>query len=133
MRRQFQVGEAAELTRAFSEADVLAFAELSGDANPVHIDAEAAAQSRFGQRVVHGMLTASLFSTLLGTRLPGPGSVYVSQNLRFVAPVFLGEGLTARVEVVRVREDKPLVTLSTRCVKADGTLAIEGEAVIFVG
>ena len=132
-RRQFQVGEFAELTRAFNDADVLAFARLSGDVNPVHLDAKAAAQSRFGQRVVHGMLTASLFSTLLGTRLPGPGTVYVSQNLRFLAPVFLDERLTARVEIVQVRADKPLVTLSTRCFKDDGALVIDGEAMVFVG
>ncbi len=130
-RKSLQVGQFAEQSRRYEQADVLAFAQLTGDDNPVHVDAEAAAKGRFGQRLVHGMLVASGIATLLGTRLPGVGSVYVSQSLRFVAPVFFGDEITARVEVVKIREDKPFVTLATTCRKQDGSLVIDGEAVIY--
>jgi len=130
-KKPLQIGQFAEQSRRYEEADVLAFAKLTGDDNPVHLDAEAARKSRFGQRLVHGMLAASGIATLLGTRLPGEGTVYVAQNLKFLAPVFLGDEITARVEIVSIREDKPIITLTTTCHKADGTLTVQGEAVVY--
>lgn len=124
------VGDRAERTRTFTEADVAEYAELSGDLNPIHLDEEYAAKSRFGRRIVHGFLTAGMISALLGTELPGIGSIYASQTFKFLAPVYIGDTITASVEVIEIREEKRLVTLRTDCVNADGTLVLTGEAVI---
>jgi 3-hydroxybutyryl-CoA dehydratase len=126
----FKVGDAAETSKTITDEDVRAFAELTGDRNPVHLDEEYAATTRFGRRIAHGMLGASLISTVLASELPGPGSVYLSQTLRFTAPVYLGDTVTARVTVTNVREDKPVVTLETVCVNQRGERVVEGEAVV---
>ncbi|HEX8140463.1 MAG TPA: MaoC family dehydratase [Pyrinomonadaceae bacterium] len=127
-----QVGETAWLSRTITDADVRAFAALTGDENPVHLDEEYAKTTRFGRPVAHGMLGASLISAVLGNQLPGQGSVYLSQTLQFVAPVFPGDTVTARVTVTRVREDKPIVTLETTCSNQRGEPLIKGEAVVLV-
>ncbi len=127
-----KVGDSAELTRTFGDEDVRAFARISGDNNPVHLDDEYAAGTRFGRRLVHGMLTAGLISAVLGTQLPGPGSIYLSQTLKFRAPVFIGDAVTARVTVKAVREDKPIVTFETACFNQEGVKVLEGEAVLMV-
>lgn len=127
-----QVGETASLSRTITDEDVRAFAALTGDENPVHLDEEYAKTTRFGRPVAHGMLGASLISAVLGNQLPGQGSVYLSQTLQFVAPVFPGDTVTARVTVTRVREDKPIVTLETTCSNQRGEPLIKGEAVILV-
>jgi len=124
------VGDAAEMSKTVTEADVRAFAELTGDHNPVHLDEEYAAGTRFGRRIAHGMLGASLISAVLANELPGRGTVYLSQTLRFTAPVFLGDTVTARVVVKQVREDKPVVTLETVCTNERGERVVEGEAVV---
>ncbi len=126
------VGQSASLSRTITEADVAAFAQFTGDLNPVHLDEAYARTTRFGRRIAHGMLSASLIGAVLGGHLPGPGSIYLSQELRFRAPVFIGDTVTARVEVVRVRDDRPLVTLATTCHNQDGELVIEGQAVILL-
>ena len=126
------VGDSAEVSKTINDEDVRAFAELTGDRNPVHLDEEYAARTRFGRRIAHGMLGASLVSTVLASELPGPGSVYLSQTLRFTAPVFLGDTVTARVTVKHVREDKPVVTLETVCTNQRGERVVEGEAVVLV-
>lgn len=126
----FKVGDAAEVSKTMTDEDVRAFAELTGDRNPVHLDEEYAATTRFGRRIAHGMLGASLISTVLAGELPGPGSVYLSQTLRFTAPVYLGDTVTARVTVKHVREDKPVVTLETVCTNQRGERVVEGEAVV---
>jgi 3-hydroxybutyryl-CoA dehydratase len=125
------VGAAAEFSKTVTEADVVLFAGITGDFNPVHVDAVAAAESRFGGRIAHGMLSASFISTVLGTRLPGPGAIYLSQTLRFTAPVCIGDTVTARVEVVELAP-KRRVRLATTCRTQDGTVAVEGEAVVWV-
>jgi 3-hydroxybutyryl-CoA dehydratase len=125
-----KVGDTASLTKAITDADIRAFAELSGDRNPIHLDDEYAATTRFGRRIAHGMLAASLISTVLGTQLPGIGTVYLSQNSRFLAPVYPGDTVTARVTVISVREDKPIVTLETICENQHGEVLIKGEAVV---
>ncbi|MEZ5537769.1 MAG: MaoC family dehydratase [Thiolinea sp.] len=130
--RSLNVGDTASLTRAFNDSDVRSFAELSGDKNPVHLDAEFAATTQFGQRIVHGALVTSLFSTLLGMELPGEGSIYMSQNSQFRAPVHLDEEVTATVEVVEINDKKPIVTLKTTVTNAEGKAVVRGEAVMFV-
>ncbi|UCB55985.1 MAG: MaoC family dehydratase [Thiotrichales bacterium] len=132
MNRKFQVGDKSTLSKAFTQSEVEEFAKISLDDNPVHLDKEYAESTAFGQPIVHGLLVASLFSGLIGARLPGHGSVYLGQNISFKAPVFINEKIEASVEVVHVREDKPILTLKTLCVKSDGTVAIEGEAVVKV-
>jgi 3-hydroxybutyryl-CoA dehydratase len=127
-----KVGDTASLTKTITDADLRAFAELSGDRNPIHLDDEYAATTRFGRRIAHGMLAASLISTVLGTELPGIGTVYLSQNSRFLAPVYPGDTVTARVTVKNIREDKPIVTLETICENQRGELLIKGEAVVLV-
>jgi 3-hydroxybutyryl-CoA dehydratase len=128
----FNVGDAAEVSKTITDGDVRAFAELTGDRNPVHLDEEYASTTRFGRRIAHGMLGASLISTVLASELPGAGSVYLSQTLRFNAPVYLDDTVTARVTVKHVREDKPVVTLETVCVNQHGERVVEGEAVVLV-
>lgn len=130
MDRILTAGDNTSIIKTFSQQEVAAFADLCHDHNPIHLDEIAAAESIFGQRVVHGMLVASLFSGLIGEKVPGPGSIYLGQNLSFKAPVFIGQEVTASVEVIKIREDKPIATIKTTCVKADGKVAIAGEALV---
>ncbi len=132
MRKKLKVGDRASLSRVFTEEDVMQFANISTDTNPIHLDEKYAATSFFGQRVVHGMLVASLFSALIGVKLPGKGSIYLGQKLIFKAPVAIGEQVTASVEIVKIREDKPIVTLRTLCVNKEEQVVIDGEAVVKV-
>lgn len=125
---ELAVGQRARWSKTLTEADVLAFAGTSGDMNPLHIDAVYAAGTKFGQRVVHGMLVASLISSLQARDLPGPGNLYVRQELRFVAPVFIGDTVTAEVEVVSLDQERNRVRMSTKCFKQDGSLVITGES-----
>ncbi len=125
-----KVGDTASLTKTITDADIRAFAELSGDDNPIHLDDEFAATTRFGRRIAHGMLAASMISTVLGTKLPGIGTVYLSQNSQFMAPVYPGDTVTARVTVVKIRADRPIVTLETICENQNGEVLIKGEAVV---
>ena len=127
-----QTGDCASLSKTFSEKDVLTFAEISGDRNPVHIDAAFASSTRFERQLVHGMLTAGLISAVLGMQLPGPGSIYLKQELNFRAPVYFGDTITATVTVTKVREDKPIITLETICTNQDGERVIDGEAVLML-
>jgi enoyl-CoA hydratase len=130
MNQRLQVGQRVSVTKSFSEEEVFQFAQLSQDKNPLHLDKNFGRASIFGRRVVHGILVASLFSGLIGMELPGPGSIYLGQNLIFKAPVAIGEPVTATVEITKIREDKPIVTLRTVCLNSGGTTVIEGEAVV---
>ena len=125
-----KIGDTARRARTVTGRDIELFTELTGDRNPVHLDEEYAAGTRFGRRIAHGMLGASLISAVLANELPGRGTVYLSQTLRFTAPVFLGDTVTARVVVKAVREDKPIVTLETVCTNQRGERVVEGEAVV---
>ena len=127
---KFNVGDSAEITKTIEQTDIDAFADLTGDHNPVHVDEEFAKTTRFGRRIVHGMLTASLISSVLANRLPGEGSVYLGQTLQFVAPVFPGDEVTARVTIKEIREDKPILKLETICVNQRGEIVIRGEATV---
>jgi 3-hydroxybutyryl-CoA dehydratase len=129
---QYRVGERASARRRFEDTDVRRFAELSGDFNELHVDEAAAARSRFGRRLVHGMLTASLFTRLLGMELPGRGVIYMSQTLRFTAPVFVGDEVEAVVEVTAVDVARRRLTLSTVCRNERGQEVVVGEALVMV-
>ena len=126
----FSVGDSAEITKTIEQADIDAFADVTGDYNPVHVDEEFAKATRFGRRIAHGMLTASLISSVLANKLPGEGSVYLGQTLQFVAPVFPGDDITARVTVKEIREDKPILKLETICLNQHGEIVIRGEATV---
>ncbi|MBV8613998.1 MAG: MaoC family dehydratase [Acetobacteraceae bacterium] len=121
------LGQTASLGKTITEADILMFAAVSTDTNPVHIDAEAARASMFKERIAHGMLSAGLISAVLGTRLPGPGTIYLGQTLRFRAPVRIGDTVTATVEITALDAEKQRATLKTTCSVA-GKPVIEGEA-----
>jgi 3-hydroxybutyryl-CoA dehydratase len=125
------VGQSAELVREVGEADIVAFAEVTGDTNPVHLDADYAATTSFGERIAHGMLSAGYISAVLGTQLPGPGAIYLSQSLRFLRPVKIGAAVTARATITAIDEAKGQATLSTVCL-ANGKKVVDGEAVVMV-
>ena len=127
---KFRVGDSAEITKKITEADIQAFADVTGDHNPIHLDDEFAKSTRFGRRIAHGMLTASLISSVLANKLPGEGSVYLGQSLQFVAPVFPGDEVTARVTIKQIREDKPILKLETICVNQHDETVIRGEATV---
>jgi 3-hydroxybutyryl-CoA dehydratase len=126
------IGQRASLTRTITDAEIAAFAKLTGDDNPLHLDDAFAARSRFGRRVAHGLLCAGLISAVLGTKLPGPGAIYLQQTLRFVRPVFPGDTVTATVEVTACRPDRRTATLRTTCADESGRMVLEGEAVVLL-
>lgn len=132
MSREIKVGDSATLKRAFTEEDVRKFADLVDDHNRIHLDAEYAAGTPFKQRIVHGMLVGSLFSALLGERLPGHGAIYLGQNLKFKSPVYLDMEVIAKVEVTAIRQDKGIVTMATTCEDNEGKTLVTGEAVLSV-
>lgn len=129
---QFTVGQKATWTRTITEADVNAFAGITGDFNPLHVDSEFASRSRFRERIAHGMLTAGVISAVLGMRLPGPGGIFLSQTLKFLKPVRLGDTITAEAEVLSYRPDKRILTLRTICTNQRGEAVVDGEATMLV-
>ena len=124
------IGTQATLSRAITEDDILLFAQVSGDHNPIHLDAEYAERSLFGKRIAHGFLIGSLISAVLGNDLPGPGTIYLGQTLKFLAPIHIGDTVSVTVEVVALREDKRIVTLNTACTNQHGILVLSGEATV---
>jgi len=133
MRPDIKVGDKAFLNKVFTEEGVIKYSEISTDTNPIHLSEICAKSMVFGKRIVHGMLVASLFSALIGTELPGKRAIYLGQTLNFKAPIFIGDQVRASVEIIHIREDKPIVTLSTICVDIEGNVLIEGEAVVKCG
>jgi 3-hydroxybutyryl-CoA dehydratase len=126
---QIRVGDSAEFSKTFSKADVYLYAGISGDFNPAHVNEAYARKTFFKTRIVHGMLSAGLISAVIGTQLPGPGSIYMRQTLSFLAPVHMGDTVTARVEVVEKLEKKK-VRLKTTCKNQDAVIVLEGEALV---
>jgi 3-hydroxybutyryl-CoA dehydratase len=126
-----EIGQTASLGKTITEADILLYAAVSTDTNPVHLNDEAARASVFGERIAHGMLSAGLISAVLGTRLPGPGTIYMGQTLRFTAPVKIGATVNATVEVIKLNVEKKRATLKTTCMVGD-EVVIEGEAYVQV-
>jgi 3-hydroxybutyryl-CoA dehydratase len=131
-RADFHIGEQASLTKTVTESDVTTFARLIGDMNPIHIDDDYARKSRFGRRVAHGALTGGLISAVLGNKLPGPGSIYLSQQIEFLAPVFVGDTLTAVVEVTSWRPEKRIVTFKTDAYNQEDKQVVTGQSVLLV-
>ena len=125
-----KTGDEASLTRTITEAHIVAYAGLTGDMNPVHMDAEAAAESIFGERIAHGMLIAGLISAVLGTQLPGPNSIYLGQELKFTAPVKIGDTVRVTAEVIEKRDDKRIITLRTTATNQRGETVVDGKAVL---
>ncbi|WCN36994.1 MaoC family dehydratase [Aneurinibacillus uraniidurans] len=124
------VGDKAEFVRKIEDQDIVAFAELTGDVNPIHLNDEFAKTTFFKGRIAHGMLTASYISTILGTQLPGTNTIYLSQNLKFKAPVKIGDTITVVAEVVEKRDDKKLIKLQTNVLNGSGKVVVEGEAMV---
>lgn len=129
---ELAVGQAASLVTLVDAARIRAFADVSGDTNPMHLDPGFGGSTRFGGPIAHGMLSASFISAVIGTRLPGPGAIYVRQSLRFTAPVRAGDVITARVEVVELYPERRRVRLSTVCSNQEGQVVITGEALLVV-
>jgi 3-hydroxybutyryl-CoA dehydratase len=127
-RTSFTVGEEASFSKTFTQEDVELFSRLSGDTNPIHLDEDYARGTRFAGRIIHGMLVASLISTVLGTVLPGPGAIYIRQQMSFRAPAKVGERLTANVRVIDWDGTKGRITLATEVVTGAGIQVIVGEA-----
>ncbi|WP_293267898.1 MaoC family dehydratase [Neptunomonas sp.] len=122
-----EVGQTASYAKTITEADVVLFAGISGDDNPVHINAEYAAETMFKDRIVHGMFSAALISAVLGTRMPGPGAIYIDQQISFKAPVYIGDTVTATATVMEINEQRRRVTLKTVCT-VKGKIVAEGVA-----
>lgn len=129
-KKVFKVGEKAQISKIFTEKEVRQFSELSTDTNPIHLDENFAKNSVMGQRIVHGMLVASMFSAILGNKLPGKGTIYLGQSINFKKPILINEQITASVVITNIREDKPIITLETICFNEKGEIVIEGEAVV---
>ncbi|MGM0417881.1 MAG: MaoC family dehydratase [Thermodesulfobacteriota bacterium] len=127
---EMSVGDYAEFTKTVSESDVYQFAGVTGDFNPAHVNEEFAKETMFKGRIAHGMLSAGFISAVLGTKLPGPGCIYLKQELSFLAPVKIGDTVTATVEVKELIADKNRVILRTYCKNQDGREVLDGEAVM---
>lgn len=125
-----EVGDNASFTKTVTESDIILYAGVSGDFNPAHMDAEAAKNSMFGQRIAHGMLSAGFISNVLGNQLPGPGTIYMGQDLRFLKPVFIGDTVTATVTVSEKNEEKNRLKLDTVVTNQNGDEVITGTATV---
>lgn len=126
-----RVGQTAELSRTVGDNDIALFTEISGDRNPLHYDEVAAKASRFGEIVVQGGITSAILNAVVAEKLPGPGTVFLSVNWDFKAPVRPGDTITGRVEVTEARADKPITKLKTTVTRDDGTLVLDGTAVCY--
>jgi 3-hydroxybutyryl-CoA dehydratase len=125
-----KMGQSAEVVHTVTEKDIQVFGDLSGDYNPLHFNEEWAKTTMFGGRIAHGILTAAFISTAIGMHLPGPGTIYMSQSMRFLGPVRIGDTITARVEVVMLNDEKERVTLKTTCTNQAGKVVMDGEALV---
>lgn len=128
--KDLYVGQSASISRRFTTEDVVTFSDMCMDKNPVHLDKDFAKNSFFGDRIVYGYLTASLFSGVIGSILPGTGSIYLNQNMNFRKPVYHGELITATCTIVNLREDKPILTMETVCKNEKGEVVVDGTALI---
>ena len=127
---EMKLGDSASFTKTVSEHDVYTYAGVSGDFNPAHVNEVEAQKSMFGKRIAHGMLSAGFISTVLGTQLPGPGTIYMGQELRFTKPVFFGDTITATVTVAELIPEKNRAILDTVCTNQNGDVVIKGKATV---
>lgn len=128
--KSWKTGDRIQKRRPITEAEVEAFASLVGDRNPIHSDLEAARSAGFDAPIAHGMIAGSLFSEILGNDLPGPGSIYLEQSFKFLAPIYIGTEVDLIVEVVDVRPDQKVIRVSTNCTDMSGRLCLTGEATL---
>lgn len=127
-----KIGQKASQTKKFTKEEVLSFSRLTTDNNPIHLDEEYASTTRFKKPIVQGPMVVSLIGGILGSQLPGPGSIYINQKTNFLKPLFIDEVVTAWVEVIHIREDKPVVTLKNWIEKENGEIVLEGISIILV-
>lgn len=127
-KKDIKLGDTAYFQKTISESDVYMFAGITGDLNPAHINIEEAKRSIFEKRVVHGILTAGLISAVIGMQLPGPGTIYLSQNIKFIEPVFIDDTIKASVSVIDIDKEKNIVTLLTTCYNQNNQIVIKGTA-----
>ena len=127
---ELQIGNAAEFTKTISESDIYLFAGVTGDLNPAHINEEYAKKTFFKTRIAHGMLLAGFISAVLGNKLPGPGTVYIKQELNFLAPVHIGDTITSRAELTEIIPEKNRARFKTTCLNQDGEPVLDGEATV---
>ena len=127
---ELYIGQSASFTKTITETDVYLFAGISGDINPAHINETYANGTYFKCRIAHGMLLASLISATLGMQMPGPGTIYVEQSLRFTTPVYFGDTITASVEIIELNIEKNKAVLKTHCINQNKNIVLEGEATV---
>ncbi len=127
---QIGIGDHASFSKTVSETDVYNFAGVTGDMNPVHINQEYALQTVFGKRIAHGIMAVGFISNVLGTQLPGPGVIYISQAVKFLKPIVIGDTITATVEVIQKDEKKNRVWLHTYCINQKNEIVVDGEAIM---
>jgi 3-hydroxybutyryl-CoA dehydratase len=127
---EINLGQSTEIVHTITEEDIQVFGDLSGDYNPLHFNADWASKTMFKGRIAHGLLTASFISTAIGMKLPGPGTIYLSQKMQFRGPARIGDIITARVEVINMNDEKQWITLKTTCVNQNDKLVIDGEALV---
>lgn len=125
-----KIGDSAEFSKTVTETDIYVLAGITGDFNPAHVDEQYAKTTHFKKRIAHGMLSAGFISTVLGTKLPGCGAVYMKQDLKFLAPVYIGDTITARAEVIDINVEKNRVTMKTTCTNQEKTLVLDGTALL---
>ena len=125
-----RIGQHAEYVRTVTSEDIEMFGQVSGDYNPLHFNEDWAKTTMFKGRIAHGILTATYVSTVIGMKLPGPGTIYISQSMKFRRPVRIGDEITARVEVIDKNDEKEFLTLKTVCVNQEGKMVLDGEAVV---
>ena len=127
---EINIGDKSSYSRTVTETDVVLFGGVSGDLNPAHFNEEYCKETMFKGRIAHGMLSAGYISTVLGMQLPGPGTIYLSQEVKFIAPVRFGDTITATVEVVEKIEDKNRIVLETICINQQGKVVVKGKAIV---
>jgi 3-hydroxybutyryl-CoA dehydratase len=129
-----KIGDTSSITKSFDEKELKLFSKISMDTNPLHLDLKYASKTRFGNIIVHGLLVSGLISAVLGTKLPGPGVIYLSQQLKFLQPVYINEAITANVEVIDIKQrpENSIIVLKTLCINQEGKYVIEGEAVMLL-
>lgn len=130
-RKLIKVGQSSSVTVTITDEMVRSFATLSGDQNPVHVDDEFASKTRFGKRIAHGMLLGGLLSRVAGMDLPGPGTIIISQDIRYKGPCYIGDTVTAEIKIIHVRADKPIIKVASRVTNQDGEVLIDGGAILY--
>jgi 3-hydroxybutyryl-CoA dehydratase len=127
---EIEVGDIASFGKTITESDIYQFASTTCDFNPAHVNEVYAAGTFFKKRIAHGMLTTSLISNVLGTIMPGPGTIFVSQNVQFMAPVYIGDTITAEVEIIELNHEKNRAKFGCKCINQAGTVVLKGEGVV---